>query len=468
MTSKHTLWGIYIAMAISICMLAFVSWLAYDRIRETGRRTEAVNHTYRVRLKNKDLLVALVNIETGQRGYLVTRLEDYLQPYAESRNELKEVQKALRLLVTDNQAQITRMDTLSTLINKELSAIESGIARAKSGLPIDTLLMKQGQIYMTEIRKVLHRLDSDERNILNMRAELQKLADSHSTYFLLLLTLVPLAFLLLFFRLLYLELRRRISFQLTLEQKLTELEHANAELEQFAFVTSHDLQEPLRKIQAFSERLKVKNGEQLSSDGITNLLKISQSAARMQQLINDLLIFSRTANMRERVFENINLNEVLKEVQDEFQEMIDEKKATIISDVLPHIHGIRFQMVQLFSNLISNAIKYAKADENPVIEIECQKVNGAELDIEGVRDLQRQNTFYQISFKDNGIGFEAEYAEKIFVIFQRLHNRTEYDGTGIGLALCRRIVTNHNGFILAESRPRHSGAVFYVYLPKQP
>jgi len=132
---------------------------------------------------------------------------------------------------------------------------------------------------------------------------------------------------------------------------------------------------------------------------------------------------------------------------------------------LPQVNGIKFQMVQLFSNLISNAIKYAKSNEDAVIEIECDKVMGME--IEGIGDLQRQNTFYQISFIDNGIGFDPIYSEKIFVIFQRLHNRTEYDGTGIGLALCRRIVTNHNGYIIAKPKPAHSGAVFYVYLPMQ-
>lgn len=446
-------------------MLTFVSWLAYDRISETGRRTVAVNHTYRVRLKNKDLLVALVNIETGQRGYLVTQLEEYLKPYAESRNELKSVQRAMRLLVRDSPPQLTRLDTLNVLISKNLSVIESGIARAKSGLSIDTLRMKEGQAYMEEIRTVLHRLDSDERKILTLRTELQEVSDRHSTYFLLLLTVVPLVFLLVFFRLLYLELQRRISFQTKLEQKLTELEHANSELEQFAFVTSHDLQEPLRKIQAFSERLKIKHAENLSDDGKTNLLKINQSAARMQQLINDLLIFSRTANLRERTFETINLNEVLEEVKEEFWETIQEKRVTIISDVLPHINGIKFQMVQLFSNLISNAIKYAKSDEDPLIEIECNKIRGEE--IEGIGDLQRQNTFYQISFSDNGIGFDPIYSEKIFVIFQRLHNRTEYEGTGIGLALCRRIVTNHNGYMIAKPKPAHSGATFFVYLPKQ-
>ena len=464
MTSRHTIWGIYLAMVISIFMLIFVSWLAYDRIQETVRRTESVNHTYRVRLKNKDLLVALLNIETGQRGYLITQLEGYLTPYAKSRHELKSVQKALRLLTKDNEVQLARVDTLDVLINKKLSVIEQGIANIKNGLLIDTLRMQEGRLYMDEIRRVSQRFDTEERKLLTYRAELQKLADRHSNYYLFLLSGVSLVFLLLFFRLLYIELRRRIGLQTRLEQKLTELEHANTELEQFAYVASHDLQEPLRKIQSFGERLKIRQGDQLNEDGKTNLLKINQSAARMQQLIDDLLIFSRTANLRERIFEEINLNELLEEVKEEFSETIREKKATIISDALPNITGVRFQIVQLFSNLISNSIKYAKADKAPVIEIKFKNVNGQE--IEGVGNLQQDNIFYQISFIDNGIGFDPIYSEKIFVIFQRLHNRSEYQGTGIGLALCRRIVTNHNGYIIAKARPKQAGAIFHIYLPK--
>ena len=213
MTSRHTIWGIYLAMVVSIFMLVFVSWLAYDRIQETVRRTESVNHTYRVRLKNKDLLVALVNIETGQRGYLVTQLEEYLTPYAQSRHELKSVQKALRLLTKDNEAQLTRIDTLDVLINKKLSIVEQGIADAKNGLLVDTLRMQEGLLYMDEIRRVSQRFDTEERKLLTYRAELQKLADRHSNYYLFLLSAVSLVFLLLFFRLLYIELRRRISLQ---------------------------------------------------------------------------------------------------------------------------------------------------------------------------------------------------------------------------------------------------------------
>ena len=465
MTSRHTIWGIYLAMVVSTLMLVFVSWLAYDRIQETIRRTESVNHTYRVRLKNKDLLVALINIETGQRGYLVTQLEEYLIPYAESRQELKSVQKALRLLTRDNEAQLTRIDTLDVLINKKLSVIEEGIARAKSGLLVDTLRMQEGRLYMDEIRKVSLRFDTEERKLLTYRADLQKLADRHSNYYLFLLSAVSLVFLLLFFRLLYIELRRRISFQTMLEQKLTELEHANAELEQFAYVASHDLQEPLRKIQSFGERLKLRQGNQLNDEGKTNLLKINQSAARMQQLIDDLLVFSRTANLRERILEEINLNQLLEEVKEEFSETIHEKKVTIVSHELPNITGIRFQIVQLFSNLISNSIKYSKADKASVIEIKFKNISGQE--IEGIGDLQRENIFHQISFIDNGIGFDPIYSEKIFVIFQRLHNRSEYQGTGIGLALCRRIVTNHHGYIIAKAQPKQAGAIFHVYLPKQ-
>ncbi|MEZ4900975.1 MAG: CHASE3 domain-containing protein [Spirosomataceae bacterium] len=428
------------------------------------RRTEMVNHTYRVRLKNKDLLNTLINIETGQRGYLIMNKEAFLKPYADSRIELKTVQRSLRLLARDNVFQNARIDTLDVLINKKLSVVETAIARVKAGRPIDTLAIEEGHAYMEEIRNISRRFDNEERRLLTQRSNLQKMADRNSTIYLLLLSIISTAFLLLFFRLLYIELHRRIKYQTTLEQKLNELENANIELEQFAYVASHDLQEPLRKIQAFGERLRLRQGTQLNEEGKTNLLKISESAARMQQLIDDLLVFSRTANLRDRAFEEIDLNEVLIETREELSEVILEKKAEIISDLLPVVKGIHFQLVQLFINLVSNALKYSKTEESPLIEITYSQAKGR--DIQGVGESQHENIFHCISFIDNGIGFDAQYAEKIFVIFQRLHGRTEYQGTGIGLALCRRIMTNHQGYIFAEPRTETTGSIFHVYLPK--
>jgi len=465
MNVKYTFWGIYLSMAVTISMLIFVSWLASERVRETASRTEMVNHTYRVRLKNKDLLNTIINIETGQRGYLIMHKEAFLKPYADSRIELKTVQESLRLLSRDDVFQNARIDTLDVLINKKLSVVETTIARVKAGVSIDTLAIGEGHAYMKEIRNISRRFDNEERSLLIQRSNLQKMADRNSNIYLLLLSLTSTAFLLLFFRLLYIELHRRIKYQTILEQKLNELESTNTELEQFAYVASHDLQEPLRKIQAFGERLRLRQAAQLNEEGKTDLSKISQSAERMQQLIDDLLVFSRTANLRDRAFEEIDLNEMLAEAKEQLSEVILQKKAEIVNGWLPTVKGMQFQIVQLFINLISNALKYSKADELPLIEITCRQVKGRE--IQGVGALQYENIFHCISFIDNGIGFDAAYAEKIFVIFQRLHNRTEYQGTGIGLALCRRIMTNHQGYIFAEPRIETTGAIFNVYLPKQ-
>ncbi|WP_428653133.1 sensor histidine kinase [Runella sp.] len=463
MVLRNALLGIFLAMGVSLSMLAFLSWLAHDRIMESNHRTEDVNHTYRVRLKNKDILATMNTIETGERGYLLTVKEKYLQPYGDGRSNLKGILRSMDLLVRDNPRQMQRVKSIKDEISHRLNLIEYNIERARNGYPIDTSKLSEGKMHMDNIRVLCKELDNDERLLLSYRSGLQKNADSSTNFYLFLLSAVSLAFLLVFFRLLYIELRRRIAFQKTLEEKLTDLERANAELEQFAYVASHDLQEPLRKMRAFSERLQMKQGELLNEDGKTNLLKINQSAIRMQQLIDDLLTFSRTANLKERVFEEVNLNTVFREVKEELHETISQKNATIISEVLPTVQGMEFQLFQLFNNLISNAIKYSKPDVPPLIEIDYRKATGSE--IPNIGDMQKNNIYHRISFIDNGIGFDPVYAEKIFVIFQRLHNRTEYQGTGIGLALCRRIVTNHNGFIIAEARANQEGSIFHVYLP---
>lgn len=463
MILRNALLGIFLAMGVSLSMLAFLSWLAYDRISESNRRTQDVNHTYRVRLKNKDILSTINTIETGERGYLLTKKEKYLQPYGEGRSNLKGILRSMDLLVRDNPRQQQRVDSIKKEITRRLNLIEYNIERTRNGYDLDTAKLSDGKNHMDNIRSLCKELDNDERHILSYRSELQKTADANTNFYLFLLSAVSLAFLLVFFRLLYTELRRRITFQKILEEKLTDLERANAELEQFAYVASHDLQEPLRKMRAFSERLQIKEKDLLTEDGKTNLIKINQSAVRLQQLIDDLLTFSRTANLRERVFEDVNLNVVFRDIKEELQEAIAQKNVTLISEVLPTVRGVDFQLFQLFNNLISNAIKYSKPNLPPVIEIDYQKVGGHE--IPNIGDIQKNNIYHRISFKDNGIGFDPVYAEKIFVIFQRLHNRTEYEGTGIGLALCRRIVTNHNGFIVAEAKANQEGSIFHVYLP---
>ncbi|GAA4755889.1 ATP-binding protein [Flavisolibacter ginsenosidimutans] len=238
------------------------------------------------------------------------------------------------------------------------------------------------------------------------------------------------------------------------------LERSNKELEQYAFVTSHDLQEPLRKIQTFATLLYERNAEKLDEKSVQHYEKVVQAARRMSTLINDLLNFSRLTKLEQ--FVPVDLNEIFKNVTHDFELVIQEKNVVIRAAELPVVEAIPLQMNQLFGNLLSNAIKFSATDQTPEIRIEAAALSPAEK--EQHLSLFPDKDFIKISFNDNGIGFDPVYSEKIFEIFQRLHNRAAYEGTGIGLALCARIVANHHGVIFAKGE-KEKGASFYVILP---
>ena len=232
---------------------------------------------------------------------------------------------------------------------------------------------------------------------------------------------------------------------------------SNRELEQFAYITSHDLQEPLRKIQTFVDLIERNNADPVTAKRYLD--KIASCAARMSLLINDVLSYSRLIRTDERL-KDTDLNEVLEVVISDFEFLIEERNAVINSSKLPVVKGLPLQLQQLFSNLISNSIKFS--EKPPVIEISYEAVSPDEA--RRVRELNDQHQYVRLMFKDNGIGFDQQYAEKVFTIFQRLNHKKAYAGSGIGLALCKRIVENHHGLIMASSEP-DKGTTFFVYLP---
>jgi two-component system sensor kinase FixL len=244
-----------------------------------------------------------------------------------------------------------------------------------------------------------------------------------------------------------------------LAQKAAALARSNAELEQFAFVASHDMQEPLRKIQAFGDRLKTQFDAAGLLDGKDYLERMLRAAARMQTLINDLLTFSRVISSS-RPFVPVNLSEITKEVLSDLEVRIEQTKARIELSELPTIEADSTQMRQLLQNLIGNALKFSKPGQPPVVRISANLHKASALGIDGDGEAE----VCQLEIQDNGIGFEEQYREKIFAVFQRLHGRSQYEGTGVGLAVCRRITERHNGSITAHSQPGQ-GATFVVTLP---
>ncbi|MEM9934914.1 MAG: PAS domain S-box protein [Bacteroidota bacterium] len=244
-----------------------------------------------------------------------------------------------------------------------------------------------------------------------------------------------------------------------LRRYATELERSNRELEDFAYISSHDLQEPLRKIQAFGSRLRQKEGSSLTEKGQNYLDRMLNASERLQNLINDLLTFSRVST-KASPFQQVSLTEILEEVLSDLEYSIEKAQAKIHYEVLPEIEADPTQMRQLFQNLIGNSLKFRKEEQASVITISSRTYYKQERMVGMPGD-----EVMEVTIQDNGIGFNTQYAEKIFAIFQQLEGHT-YAGSGIGLAICKKIVSRHGGTIRAESGPE-GGATFTFRLPSR-
>lgn len=240
-----------------------------------------------------------------------------------------------------------------------------------------------------------------------------------------------------------------------------ELEESNSELSSFSYIASHDLQEPLRKIHTFSKLIIDAEGEALSDKSKMYLDRIMVSTLRMQQLIDDLLNYSRITSVQEEHFETIDVAYLIEDVKNELKEVAAEKQATIMFQKIPPLRIIKPLIYQLIFNIIGNALKYSKPGTPPVIAITSAIISGEEIAFLGGAP---DSLYCRISIADNGIGFAPEKENLIFEPFKRLHSKDKYEGTGIGLAICKKIAAKHQGFINAEGKPGE-GSVFNIYLP---
>lgn len=244
---------------------------------------------------------------------------------------------------------------------------------------------------------------------------------------------------------------QRLHYEKLVEQKNFELNRQNKDMASFTYIASHDLQEPLRKIRMFNSRILEKDASKLSESALGYFKSINSTADRMQNLINALLTYS-SMDSDDLSTERVNLNKLLKEVLKMMADLLEDRNVTIDADNLPTLQIIPTQFQQLLYNLLNNAVKYAKADIPANIKISAK-----------THLVGRQN-FWRIDIADNGIGFDPQYKEKIFEVFQRLHGKQEYAGTGVGLAICTKVAKNHRGHITADAVPGE-GATFSIFIP---
>ncbi len=467
-----------VSFSILILALTVNAAVAFRSTLRLIQNERMVAHTQTVLAELAETLSAVKDAETGQRGFIITGSEAYLSPYRSALAAIDAHVEELRTLTADNARQQARVRTLETKIAARLTILKQGIElRRQNGAPAarDHILRGRGKAEMEQIRALVAEMTREERALLSRRSQ-QSRASGRSALFTLavanglLIGLAILAFFLIrrdvrlrqqaeeALRRAHDELENRVSMRTselaTANERLgaftRDLERSNRELQDFAFVASHDLQEPLRKIQAFGDRLKGKHGVALGEEGRDYLDRMQAAARRMHTLINDLLTFSRVTS-KAQPFVPVDLGKVAQEVLSDLEVRVQETGGRVEIGDLPTIDADPLQMRQLIQNLLGNALKFHRAGVPPVVRMEATVTDGA-------------TPVCRLNVEDNGIGFDPKYLDRIFTPFQRLHGRTEYEGTGMGLAVCRRIAERHGGGITAESAPGE-GARFLVELP---
>lgn len=291
----------------------------------------------------------------------------------------------------------------------------------------------------------------------DLRTEVEYELDGTKTWFKILAVKLDDGFLVTFS-----DITKEKDTEIQLRNYTLELKRSNEDLEQFAYVASHDLQEPLRKIRSFGDRLVSKYQGKLEDTGQHYIERMQVAAQRMQNLIEDLLAFSRITRSSE-LPGKVDINRLMTEVLDDLSDQVTREEAQVEVENIPPILGVKGQMHRLFQNLVSNAIKFRKPDDTPRIKIFGEKISALQL-TEEYNFTPRYKFYVKITVSDNGIGFDKKYSEQIFNVFQRLHGRNEFEGTGIGLAICKKIVSHHGGIITAQST-EGKGSDFILILP---
>ncbi len=506
---------IKIIFLLATLVLLSLSIFSYLRINKLISTTELINHTQRLKTALEKTFAELLQAETAQRGFIHTRDSSFITEMTSSLAKVDVYLSQVDSLTKNSPSLRENVTVLNAAVNKRVIYLQALLSDAiENELPIYRWM--EGKKLMGDVRVQINEMQQEQEEILRRDT---RVLDKEA-YFTPLVSFILISFSLVFLVAAYLriltELKTSDKLKINLEQKQIELEQTNKELlhrneeilsafarikqnekalrnqtrqlednnkallrlnkelELFNYISSHDLQEPLRKIQIFASRIQTGEQEKLSEKGKDDLHRMQDAAYRMQMLIEDLLAYSRTTTT-ERTFVKTDLRELTEGVKAGFGDDLQNRGAEIEITDMCDANVIPFQFRQLMQNLISNALKFSKPDQNAYVKVSSEMVDHDTLKAAN-RDLftpgngqignglGHEPNYCHISVCDNGIGFEPQYRERIFEIFQRLHSNAAYQGTGIGLAIVKKIIDNHNGVITAKSNPGE-GACFDMYIP---
>ncbi len=463
MKIKRGINTIFICVTLSLISLSVITYLRIENLIMTSGQ---IDHIHQVEIVLNNIFGNLKDVESGQRGYLLTNDSLFLDHYNNALENLRLNFKNMDSLAKELPIHKQNNQLLKSLVYNRVEQLKKTMEDAKTSKNFQTELL-EGKENMNDVRRQINIMRMEEDRMLKGGNHLFKEETSLTPFLTISLMILFVLILIAAYYMLKQELNVSVGLKSDLEEKnsvlnatIKLLTKMNKELEAFTYISSHDLQEPLRKIQTFIKLLLEKEKDNLSDDGKFHLSRIYVSSKRMRKLMDDLLKYAHLKTS-DRKFENAVINDIWEMAKTDYQEIIEEKKAIVEIDCPCSANVIRFQFRQLFDNLIDNSLKYAKHGIPPRISIVCKILPGTVLN----NNLLASGKYYfTISIADNGIGFDPKYKDRIFELFQRLHNSDEYEGTGIGLAICKRIVENHNGVITATGK-LNAGAKFDIYIP---
>ena len=437
------------AFGCAILILLVVGAISYHAIIVAGESDQWVGHTHDVLEDIQDLRLAMESSDSNSRAFLLTGNEAYLVSYRANLVQAEQDQFNIRSLTADNQVQQRRMPALRSIISEKIarSDIVNGIRRSRGLAAAATAVESgMGQRLTNNFLALTTQLQVEELRLLALRDVTTKRLIRQAELIMILGVLLGMIITGVAGWNAQRDSSVRVLANQSLALKVDELKRSNEELEQFANIASHDLQEPLRMVASYTQLLSRRYKGKLDSDADEFIAFAVDGATRMQQLIQDLLAYSRVGTKGSELVD-ISSGDALQQALINLRAAIVESNAVVSSDLLPMVMADETQLIQLFQNLIGNAIKY-QAGGIPRVHISAA-MNGSDR--------------WKFSVKDNGLGIDPQFFERIFGMFQRLHKREEFTGTGIGLAICKKIVERHGGSISVEST-LGQGSTFYFLL----